>query len=153
MRTEATGPLRRRPAPLEVKVERVEELSGGFVRVTFTGDALDDFSWPGAASHLKFFPSPPDTPTGDGALVVPARPASRTYTPRTFDSARGELALDFLIHGEGLGSSWAASATAGDAVRVSVREPRTPLRHRPSGSCSPETTRRYRHSRRSSTPA
>ena len=101
-------------------MERVEELSGGFVRVTFTGDALDDFSWPGAASHLKFFPSPPDTPTGDGALVVPARPASRTYTPRTFDSARGELALDFLIHGEGLGSSWAASATAGDAVRVSV---------------------------------
>jgi NADPH-dependent ferric siderophore reductase len=110
-----------RPAPLDVEVIRVEKQSGGFVRVVLGGGALEAFVWPGAGSHLKFFP-PAATeispPIREGE--PPPRPPSRTYTPRSFDPARGELVIDFLLHGEGLCSKWAASAKPGDHVKVSV---------------------------------
>ncbi|HEY5273624.1 MAG TPA: siderophore-interacting protein [Acidimicrobiales bacterium] len=112
---------RARPAPLDVEVVRVEPQGGGFVRVVLGGDALEAFVWPGAGSHLKFFPSvsvdsSPVTRAGESA----PRPPSRTYTPRSFDAARGELSIDFLLHGDGLCSKWAATAEPGDHVRVSM---------------------------------
>ena len=44
-------------------------------------------------------------------------PHTRTYTVRWVDEAAGELAIDFVIHGdEGLAGPWAASARPGDAL-------------------------------------
>lgn len=44
-------------------------------------------------------------------------PHTRTYTVRWVDTAAGELAIDFVIHGdEGLAGPWAAAAQAGDAL-------------------------------------
>ncbi|MET3809274.1 siderophore-interacting protein [Arthrobacter sp. UYEF3] len=44
-------------------------------------------------------------------------PCTRTYTVRWVDEAAGELAIDFVIHGdEGLAGPWAATAQAGDAL-------------------------------------
>ena len=44
-------------------------------------------------------------------------PHTRTYTVRWVDPAAGELAIDFVIHGdEGLAGPWAAAAQAGDAL-------------------------------------
>jgi NADPH-dependent ferric siderophore reductase len=44
-------------------------------------------------------------------------PHTRTYTVRWVDEAAGELAIDFVIHGdEGLAGPWAASAQAGDSL-------------------------------------
>ncbi len=44
-------------------------------------------------------------------------PHTRTYTVRWVDEAAGELAIDFVIHGdEGLAGPWAASAQPGDAL-------------------------------------
>jgi NADPH-dependent ferric siderophore reductase len=112
---------RTRPAPLDVEVVRVEQQSGGFVRVVLGGDALGGFVWPGAGSHLKFFPPvAAELPLGEGFGGPSPRPPSRTYTPRSFDPARRELAIEFLLHGDGLCSKWAASAQPGDQVRVSL---------------------------------
>lgn len=110
-----------RPAPLDVEVIRVEKQSGGFVRVVLGGGALEAFVWPGAGSHLKFFPPVTEGISSEerGGEAAP-RPPSRTYTPRSFDSARGELAIDFLLHGDGLCSKWAATAKPGDHVKVSL---------------------------------
>jgi NADPH-dependent ferric siderophore reductase len=119
---EAQRPGRRaRPAPLDVEVVRVEPQSGGFVRIVLGGSALEAFVWPGAGSHLKFFPPVAEAISIAERVGEPApRPSSRTYTPRSFDPARGELAIDFLLHGDGLCSKWAATAQPGDRVRVSL---------------------------------
>jgi NADPH-dependent ferric siderophore reductase len=37
----------------------------------------------------------------------------RDFTPRRFDPAAGELVIDFVVHGEGPASSWAAGAAVG----------------------------------------
>jgi NADPH-dependent ferric siderophore reductase len=112
---------RSRPAPLEVEVVRVEKQSGGFVRVVLGGGALEAFVWPGAGSHLKFFPPvAEETPRAERAGEPAPRPQSRTYTPRSFDPATGEISVDFLLHGDGLCSKWAATAQPGDHVRVSL---------------------------------
>jgi NADPH-dependent ferric siderophore reductase len=42
---------------------------------------------------------------------------TRTYTVRSFDAAAGELAVDFVVHGdEGLAGPWAAAAQPGDRL-------------------------------------
>lgn len=44
-------------------------------------------------------------------------PHTRTYTVRWVDQAAGELAIDFVIHGdEGLAGPWAATAQPGDSL-------------------------------------
>jgi NADPH-dependent ferric siderophore reductase len=112
---------RNRPAPIDVEVVRVEPQSGSFVRVVLGGGALEAFVWPGAGSHLKFFPPADDAAARADVPGEPApRPPSRTYTPRSFDAKSGELAIDFLLHGDGLASKWAANAKPGDPARISL---------------------------------
>ncbi|HKS00540.1 MAG TPA: siderophore-interacting protein, partial [Arthrobacter sp.] len=44
-------------------------------------------------------------------------PYTRTYTVRWVDTAAGELAIDFVVHGdEGLAGPWAAKAEPGDSL-------------------------------------
>jgi NADPH-dependent ferric siderophore reductase len=53
------------------------------------------------------------------------RPLNRTYTPRRWNAEAGELSVDFLLHGEGPGASWAEQARPGQVVAVS---------HQPGGA-------------------
>jgi NADPH-dependent ferric siderophore reductase len=110
-----------------VQVARVERLSPRMRRVIFTGETLDGFIAAGADDHVKlFFPAPgqdkPTLPTpGAHGITFPdgaIRPASRNYTPRGFDPQKRELSIEFVIHGDGPASSWAAQATAGQWVGV-----------------------------------
>lgn len=120
---------RNRPPPRPAQVCRVQRLTPQVVRVTLTGEALDGLPDAGAASHLKvFFPTPdlplpaplaPDPTASDGASEQP-RPINRTYTPRRWDPNRRELDIDFLLHGDGPGATWAARAQPGDPVGVSA---------------------------------
>jgi NADPH-dependent ferric siderophore reductase len=92
-------------------VKRVEHLTPRMVRVTFTSPELADFGWNGPAAHIKLIFG---APTAEGA-----RPTMRTYTPRRFDREARELDVDFMLHGEGPASNWAAQAAVGQTLTVS----------------------------------
>jgi NADPH-dependent ferric siderophore reductase len=123
-------PSRPRPTPRfrTLTVSTVIRLTPTLVRITLTGDELAGFAVDGPASHVKLvFPAPgqerPALPVaGPDGLVWPAdqaRPLLRTYTPRRFDPARGELDIDFVLHNHaGPASAWAARARPGDTVVV-----------------------------------
>lgn len=49
-----------------------------------------------------------------GAMPSPGR----DYTPRYFDPQSGELSIDFVLHGDGVASSWAAQAQPGDDLKI-----------------------------------
>ncbi len=118
---------RGRPAPLRAEVRRVELRSPRIRRVVLGGGELDQFFWPGPASHLKLIlplpgESEPSLPTpGPDGLVAYDRSKiiMRTYTPRAWDSQAKELTIDIFVHSEGPASLWAAGAQPGDVVAVS----------------------------------
>ncbi|MGY6268740.1 siderophore-interacting protein [Achromobacter denitrificans] len=108
-------------------VASVERLAGLLARVTFTGDDLHDFVSASFDDHVKlFFPADPSQPpvlpaAGPDGIKFPegaARPAARDYTPRRYDTARKELVIDFVLHGDGPASTWAAQAAPGQQLGI-----------------------------------
>ena len=79
-------------------------------RITLGGEDLRGFALPAGcwAPYLKLlFPRP------DASL------ARRTYSVRTFDPGRSELAVDIMLHEPcGVGAGWALSARPGDALAL-----------------------------------
>jgi NADPH-dependent ferric siderophore reductase len=113
----ASPPPRPRRVMRRVTVTRVAQLSPRMVRVTFTGDDLGAFAWNGPAAHIKLiFPedgqAEPAMPQPDG----PRPTRIRTYTPRRFDPAIPELDVEFVLHGDGPASEWAAQAQEGQVL-------------------------------------
>lgn len=109
-------------------VVRTEELTAHMRRITLAGSDLEGFVSPAHDDHVKlFFPAPGDTqpvfPTlGKGANPIEyaegARPVARNYTPRRYDPVKGELEIDFVLHGDGPASGWAAQAGVGHTLGV-----------------------------------
>lgn len=100
-----------------------------------TGDDLSAFADIPPTAHAKVFLPP----SGSSTFVTPSfgpqgpiwpegpRPTVRTYTPRRFID--GLLEIQFLVHGDGPASAWAAVAEPGLRVAVSPpggRFPRQP---------------------------
>lgn len=110
-----------------LRVQQVQRLGANFVRVRFAGEALRDFVSASFDDHLKLMLPPragqplvlPE-PGPEGLALPPGadRPVMRDYTPRHFDNAAGTLDIEFLLHGEGAASEWAARAQPGDEVGV-----------------------------------
>lgn len=116
---------RRRPHLRAVEVRRVERVTPRLVCVTVAGPDLDGFTPPGPAQHIKvFFPSdgqsdttlPMRGPEGSEFPPDQPRPLSRTYTPRRWRPESRELDIEFVLHGDGLGSKWATRAREGDVL-------------------------------------
>jgi NADPH-dependent ferric siderophore reductase len=118
---------RRRPPPQPVEVVSVSKLTPRLVSVRLGGGGLEGFRETAPTSHIKMFlprqgqtapvlpevgPDGPVRPPDDSAPVV------RTYTPRRFDSATGTLEVQFVLHGDGPASEWAAQAKPGDRLAV-----------------------------------
>jgi NADPH-dependent ferric siderophore reductase len=110
-----TQPKPRKPRYAAI-VKRVERLTPRMLRITFTGDELVDFGWNGPAAHIKLIFAPEDRGTEPGS--EPPRPPMRTYTPRRFDREARELQVDFVLHGDGPASTWAAQAREGQRLSV-----------------------------------
>src|SRR4051812_25833043 len=109
--SEPTGRTRgNRPPPRPVQVTQIQHLTPHMMRVTVAGESLADFPTPGPASHFKVF-FPEIDPSAE-------RPVNRTYTPRRWDPTTGALDIDFLIHGTGVGSTWASQARVGTPAGV-----------------------------------
>ncbi|MGW4379735.1 siderophore-interacting protein [Kitasatospora sp. NPDC004531] len=129
-----TTPLRPRIVrhPLKYRlldVERVERITPGTVRVTFTGDALDGFCEQAPTDHVKLcFPAPgrdlPVEPVveNDTWMDAPEEPITRDYTVRHYRREARELDIDMVLHATGVGSDWAAAARPG--MRLGVFGPR-----------------------------
>jgi len=89
---------------------RREELGGDLLRLTFGGPDLADFQSAAFDEHVKLF-VPADATSIRAAS--PEQLVGRHYTPRHYDAARGELAIDFYLHEAGVLTSWARQAQPG----------------------------------------
>nr|WP_255327301.1 siderophore-interacting protein [Micromonospora sp. CNB394] len=63
-------------------------------------------------------PDPPAGPRRRPVTVAAAVSLGREYTVRRFDPLRGELDIDVVLHGSGLGSDWARQAPPGSTIWV-----------------------------------
>ena len=111
-----TAPRKRRP-PRRVEVSRVQILSPAMRRITLTGAELQGFEVNDPASYMKLiFPEPGQTepvrPLPDG----PRATSMRTYTPLVVRPETNEVDVDFVLHGEGPASTWAAQAQLGQVL-------------------------------------
>ena len=127
------APARPRPAPFVAHVVRTERIAATMVRVVVGGPGLDAFEPSAHAdSYVKVLFLPDGAPRPlreDGRLDLEAvraalppeqQPRQRSYTVRGWDSAAGELTLDFVVHGdEGIAGPWSAGAEPGDEVLLS----------------------------------
>jgi NADPH-dependent ferric siderophore reductase len=101
-------PVRR---PLRTRVERVERLTPGMVRVVVGGEDLEGFGAGPFTDHYVKLQFPHADPA--------ARPRVRTYTVRAWDPARRLLTIDFVVHGDrGVAGPWAAAAKPGDELTL-----------------------------------
>ncbi|MEV5407447.1 siderophore-interacting protein [Thermopolyspora sp. NPDC052614] len=124
-----------------VEVARTERLSPNFLRVTFTGDALDRFADNGADQRIKLvvplpgtgladFPDGPDWYGRWRALPDERRNPLRTYTVRAVRQDLRELDVDFVLHGDGgPASRWANAARPGTPAAVVGPDARHPGPH------------------------
>ena len=133
--TATTGPA---PAPParggrggsghRLRVRRSERLTPHLVRVVFDGPGLDGIVDNGFTDrYLKLafprpgidYPEPFDVAAIRASMPREAWPILRTYTVRSLDHDAGELAIDFVVHGDlGVAGPWALAAAPGDELTV-----------------------------------
>ncbi|MEO7953321.1 MAG: siderophore-interacting protein [Polaromonas sp.] len=121
------SPRKRRP-PRRVEVSRVQILSPAMRRITLRGAELEGFEVSTPASYMKLiFPEPgqtePTRPLPDG----PRATTMRTYTPLVVRPEVHEVDVDFVLHGEGPASNWAAQAQIGQVLFLMGPGPGYPL--------------------------
>lgn len=105
-------------------VETITDITPLMRRFRLGGD-LAGFASPAHADHIKafFFPegvAPLLPPIGPNGAEFPpgTRPQMRDYTPRYWNVAEGWIELDFVLHGDGPASGWAAHAQPGDTLVI-----------------------------------
>ncbi|GJF28421.1 siderophore-interacting protein [Kitasatospora sp. NE20-6] len=112
-----------------LEVKRVHRITPGTVRVTFGGESLEDFREQAPTDHVKVcFAHPGDTLPVEPVVVddtwmdAPVEPVTRDYTVRHYRRDARELDIDMVLHGTGVGSSWAAAAAPG--MQLGILGPR-----------------------------
>ncbi len=110
-----------------LQVRNVAHITPKMVRVVLGGDELAGFVSAAHDDHVKlFFPLPGEDkpalpPLGSNGRAFAEgapRPPMRDYTPRRYDAAANTLTVDFVLHGEGPATTWAAQAKPGDFLGV-----------------------------------
>ncbi|ROS74341.1 siderophore-interacting protein [Cellulomonas sp. PhB143] len=114
----------------DVRVARVTRLCSSFVRVTFTGEDLDEFADNGRDQRIKFvLPAPdggyvhldrsPEWYAAWRAQPEERRNPLRTYTVRAVRHESREVDVDVVLHGDGgPASRWATSAGPGTPLVI-----------------------------------
>jgi NADPH-dependent ferric siderophore reductase len=125
----AERPERRSRPLISAEVLRTERVTPHMIRVVLGGAGLAGFTvgeYTDLYVKLQFkqpgvvYPEPFDLEAVRRDLPREQWPKTRTYTIRSWDPAAGELAIDFVHHGdEGIAGPWAAAAQPGDTVHFS----------------------------------
>ena len=109
----------------KLEVLRVTDLTPRMRRITVSGPELAGFISLGSDDHVKlFFPQNAEEQAALEGLELSAglksksMPAMRDYTPRRYDLHTLELDIDFVLHGDGPASTWAAQATPGQYLHI-----------------------------------
>ncbi|MFJ4432103.1 siderophore-interacting protein [Pseudomonas sp. NPDC089395] len=106
-----------------LQVLRVIDLTPRMRRITLGGEQLQGFTSLGSDDHIKLlFAETAEQQQAidagnlgrDGAV----RPTMREYTPRRIDLVANELDIDFVLHGDGPASTWAAQAAPGQILNI-----------------------------------
>jgi len=106
-----------------LQVLRVIDLTPRMRRITLGGEQLQGFTSLGSDDHIKLlFAETAEQQQAidagnlgrDGAV----RPTMREYTPRRIDLVANELDIDFVLHGDGPASTWAAQAAPGQILHI-----------------------------------
>ncbi len=106
-----------RRLPRLLTVKQAWHLTPNMIRVVFAGPELDDIPAGREGGNCKLMlPEPHETREAFvERLASGPKPATRTFTVRYHDPDAGELAIDFVAHGDnGPASAWATRAVAGD---------------------------------------
>jgi NADPH-dependent ferric siderophore reductase len=110
-----------------LQVREVSRITPKMVRIVAGGDELAGFVSAAHDDHVKLFFPPPGqdkpvmpTPSPNGPIYPEGapRPVARDYTPRRYDAAANTLVVDFVLHGDGPATAWAAQARPGHFLGV-----------------------------------
>jgi NADPH-dependent ferric siderophore reductase len=108
-----------------LEVLRVVDLTPRMRRITLGGPQLAGFVSLGTDDHVKLlFPQNAEQAAALETLVLGAGkdngplPEMRDYTPRRYDLDSLELDIDFVLHGDGPASTWAAQAQPGQFLHI-----------------------------------
>jgi NADPH-dependent ferric siderophore reductase len=108
-----------------LEVLRVVDLTPRMRRITLGGPELAGFVSLGTDDHVKLlFAQNAAEQAALETLVLGAgkdngpMPAMRDYTPRRYDLDTLELDIDFVLHGDGPASTWAAQAQPGQFLHI-----------------------------------
>ncbi|MFJ8039003.1 siderophore-interacting protein [Kitasatospora sp. NPDC096147] len=115
-----------------LEVKQVVRVTPGTVRVTFAGEALEGFCEQQPTDHVKLCFAEEGATVPVEPVVVDdtwvdapegmSEPLTRDYTIRHYRRAEQELDIDMVLHGTGVGSTWAAQAQPG--MKLGVFGPR-----------------------------
>lgn len=106
-----------------LNVVRVTDLTPRMRRITVGGPELEGFTSLGTDDHIKLL----FAETAEQRHAIDARelngergvrPTMREYTPRRVDLQANELDIDFVLHGDGPASTWAAQAVPGQTLDI-----------------------------------
>lgn len=119
-------PANRRRVPKSATVVRTETVARDYVRVVLGGDDIRALGPLEFTDHYVKLLFPPQgasyTWPFDADAIRDTRPREewpvmRTYTIRSLDAESGEMAVDFVVHGDsGLAGPWAASVQPGAPI-------------------------------------
>lgn len=112
-------------------VIRTLRLSPSFLRVTFGGEAVADTAMWGPDQRVKLYVPTnanycPSLPIQNWnmawqQLAEGDRPARRSYTIKALRHDKGEMDIDFVLHGdEGPASAWASRVQVGDVIEIAA---------------------------------
>lgn len=108
-----------------LQVLRVVDLTPRMRRITVGGPELAGFTSLGTDDHVKLlFPQNAEEQAAldnfnpSAGKAQGPMPEMRDYTPRRYDLDTLELDIDFVLHGDGPASTWAAQAEPGQYLNI-----------------------------------
>lgn len=112
-------------------VKEKQYITPHYIRIILEGDDLSVYKNANVGDNNKIvIPLDKNKPLElpEGKPNASSDYAVRTYTMRALDIEKGEMAVDFVMHGEtGPASTWAIQAKNGDELGVLMKEKSKPL--------------------------